>query len=110
MNSQGMILIAVLAILLLRKAWNERHDLSKCLYFAFSAVAVFLGALASKINLWYALYDVIVIATVVIGYYYFTHTKVTFRSIVVRRVINVALAIWIFNCIFQYISLMVRDL
>ena len=69
MNTSGMMCIVIIALLIARKAWQERKDrhISSCLIL--STAGLLWGACLSRFNLWFAMIDLFVMAIVAIAYY-----------------------------------------
>lgn len=69
MNTSGLMCVAIISLLIARKAWHNREDryISSCLIL--SSVGLFLGACLSRLNLWFAMVDLFVMAVVVVAYY-----------------------------------------
>lgn len=69
MNTSGMMCVAIIALLIVRKAWYERKDsyVSCCLIL--SSVGIFLGACLSRLNLWFAMIDLWLMVATAVAYY-----------------------------------------
>ena len=69
MNTSGMMCVAIIALLIMRKAWYERKDRHVSCCLILSSAGIFLGACLSLLNLWFAMIDLLVMVAVAVAYY-----------------------------------------